>query len=199
MTYRNKKNGLVERLNTIKERVCSPTFLKGDGLGNEIKFFIFDYPPEYEFEVRDHVERLVNSLTNKPAAPRILMMNLFRLAADFLKSRDLYDRVLELEKEEGSAEVFAVLQDILTPENLCAYLISEYKPQESDILFIVGVGACWPFLRAHTILNNLQDYIGDMPVVLFYPGMYTGTDFYPFGHQTLKANYYRAFPLVKSA
>lgn len=194
----DKKNHLIERLNSIEEKLRSPTLLKGEGLGNEIRFFIFDYPPEFEIEVRDHVQRLASHLKNDPAVPRILLINLFHLAVDYLKSRELFDRVVELEKQEGSQEVFSVLQDLLTPENLCGHLLNKYNLKEYGVLFVVGVGTCWPFLRAHTILNNLQDYIGELPVVLFYPGKYTGTDFYPFGLQTLKANYYRAFPLVRS-
>ena len=44
---------LNERLNKILPRVISDDFLSGSGIGNEIAFYIFDYPPEDELRVRD--------------------------------------------------------------------------------------------------------------------------------------------------
>jgi hypothetical protein len=39
---------LKERLNKILPRIESEEFLEGRGLGNEVSFYIFDYPPEEE-------------------------------------------------------------------------------------------------------------------------------------------------------
>ena len=39
---------LDERLNQIIPRITSPDFLGSKGLGNEIGFWIFDYPPDRE-------------------------------------------------------------------------------------------------------------------------------------------------------
>lgn len=44
---------LEERLNQILPRITSRDFIDSKGLGNEIGFWIFDYPPERELEVRD--------------------------------------------------------------------------------------------------------------------------------------------------
>jgi hypothetical protein len=44
-----------ERLNRIIPRLTSDELLSNSGLGNEIGFYIFDYPPEKELEVRDHI------------------------------------------------------------------------------------------------------------------------------------------------
>jgi hypothetical protein len=43
-----RKNNFTERLNKILDRVTSDEFLLGKGLGNEIPFYAFDYPPERE-------------------------------------------------------------------------------------------------------------------------------------------------------
>jgi hypothetical protein len=57
------------------------------------------------------------------------------------------------------------------------------------------VGKCYPILRSHTILNNLHQVIDDVPVVMFYPGKYSGQDLLLFG-EIKDDNYYRAFKLV---
>ena len=63
------------------------------------------------------------------------------------------------------------------------------------LIFITGVGASWPLLRSHTILNNLHPLLDKIPVVLFFPGAYDGHELKLF--DTLKDdNYYRAFPLI---
>ena len=49
---------LNERLNKILPRVISDDFLSGSGIGNEIAFYIFDYPPEDELRVRDYLRTL---------------------------------------------------------------------------------------------------------------------------------------------
>ncbi|MEP6987881.1 MAG: VWA domain-containing protein, partial [Chloroflexota bacterium] len=44
----SQKDAISQRLNQIKDRLASPELLSNAGLGNEIGFYIFDYPPERE-------------------------------------------------------------------------------------------------------------------------------------------------------
>ena len=68
-------------------------------------------------------------------------------------------------------------------------LINESKPQ---FLMIKGVGSVYPFIRSHTVLNNLQSAVKDIPTLMFFPGEYSGQSLNLFG--LLKDdNYYRAF------
>ena len=45
-----------DRLNKIIPKLTSPEFLKNQGLGNEIGFWIFDYPPEREMDMRSFLD-----------------------------------------------------------------------------------------------------------------------------------------------
>ena len=49
--------------------------------------------------------------------------------------------------------------------------IKEHTPEKA-IIFITGIGKCYPIIRSHTVLNNLHLVIDKVPVVLFYPGKY---------------------------
>ncbi len=64
---------LDERLNQILPRITSRDFLESKGLGNEIGFWIFDYPPEREMDVRGFLSgTVVPALASRPrpfAAP----------------------------------------------------------------------------------------------------------------------------------
>jgi len=68
-------------------------------------------------------------------------------------------------------------------------------PDQHDLVLVSGVGSVYPFLRAHTLLNNLQSVMGRTPLVLFYPGKYDGRSLKPFNRLN-SDNYYRAFKLV---
>jgi hypothetical protein len=46
---------LTDRLNQILPNLTSDDILQGKGLGNEIAFYIFDYPPEAELRIRVHL------------------------------------------------------------------------------------------------------------------------------------------------
>jgi len=56
---------LQRRLDLIIDRIESPKFLKNDGLGNEIGFWVFDYPAKHELLVREHLELMTNRLHSR--------------------------------------------------------------------------------------------------------------------------------------
>ena len=58
---------LTERLNKILPKITSKDFLKGKGLGNEIAFYIFDYPPENELKIREHIQFLKQRIRQPPS------------------------------------------------------------------------------------------------------------------------------------
>jgi hypothetical protein len=66
-----------ERLNQILPRITSRDFLDSKGLGNEIGFWIFDYPAERELEVRDFVSGTVLPALTKQV-PAVQVANIRR-------------------------------------------------------------------------------------------------------------------------
>lgn len=200
MPMDSKLEILKSRLNKIKDRISSSAFLSNQGIGNEIGFYIFDYPPQFELTVREHLEMLVSGLNRNANGSAndamYLHIDLFHLVVAYLKKRGLLEEVLELERTSGAKELLSAFDDILAPDTICEFLVQSYDLTKSKVLLLSGIGSCWPFVRAHTILNNLQNYVGKLPVILFYPGQYSGQDLKPFGIPNLKGNYYRAFELI---
>ena len=70
---------LDKRLNKILPRLESEDFLKSTGLGNEIAFYIFEYPAEEEIHVRKHIEFVINRLKQRRPELRIIHINLFNM------------------------------------------------------------------------------------------------------------------------
>jgi len=186
---------LTERLNKILPRIISDDFLKGRGIGNEIAFYIFDYPPEDELRIREHIHFLLDHIPKQRPELRVKHINLFDFILDYLKSRNLLEKALKMQREKGDEALKEALKGPLHENKLATIFVEVAQPQQNDLVLLSGVGNVWPLLRSHTLLNNLHPIMGNTPLVMFYPGRYDGQSLRLFGK--LKSNnYYRAFKLI---
>lgn len=186
---------LNQRLNKILPRITSDDFLSGSGIGNEIAFYIFDYPPEDELRVRDYLATLLEHIPKQKHGLRVKHIDLFDFVIDHLKSRKLLDKSIVMQREKGDLYLKKALAGPLHETKIGALFAEVAKPEEHDLVIVSGVGTVWPLLRSHTLLNNLQAIMGKTPLVMFYPGKYDGQALRLFG-KIKSNNYYRAFKLV---
>lgn len=186
---------LTERLNKILPEITSTDFLKGKGLGNEIAFYIFDYLPEDEVKMRKHILFLRNRISRQHSDINLLHINLLELIINYLKNRDILKRSFTLEQDKGSSTLLNALKAPLKAENLAKLIKNKLDENNYDLVLIDGIGSVWPLVRTHSLLNNLQPVMGNIPLILFYPGIYDGHVLKLFGRLSSK-NYYRAFRLV---
>ncbi len=186
---------LIGRLNRILPKLISDELLSGSGLGNEIGFYVFDYPPEEELRVREHIQFLLDHLPKAKSGLRVKHVNLFDFVIDYLKSRNLLDSAIQKQRTEGDDALMSALSAPLH-ENRLAHVFAEVaQPGQHDLVLVSGVGSVWPLLRSHTLLNNLHPVMGKTPLVMFYPGKYDQLTLQLFGILESR-NYYRAFKLV---
>lgn len=186
---------LTERLNRILPKLTSEEFLTGSGLGNEIAFYVFDYPPEAELRVREHIQFLVEHLPKSRPQLRVKHVNLFDLVIDYLRSRNLLDRAIEMQRAQGDEAVLKALSAPLHESRIGQVFAEVAQPNLHDLVLVSGVGSVWPLLRSHALLNNLHPVMGITPLVMFYPGKYDQLSLQLFGILESR-NYYRAFKLV---
>lgn len=186
---------LTERLNQILPTVISDEFLSGSGIGNEIAFYIFDYPPEHELRVREHIHFLLDHIPKQKPGIRLQHINLFDFIVDYLHSRKLLDKALDMQRQKGDEALKKALSGPLHENKLASVFAEIAQPAQHDLVLISGVGSVWPLLRSHALLNNLHPVMGQTPLVLFYPGRYDGQSLRLFG-KLKNSNYYRAFKLV---
>jgi len=182
-----------DRLDQIQEKIKDDKFIEGRGLGNEISFYIFDYDPKHELVVRDHVKTLKRIFSHDMYNRRIIEFDLYKMLLEIAKEKNIYDYIFEKEREEGNAELFKALSHFAVPEIFLEKIVKEVG--NHNVIFITGVGKIYPFVRSHTILNNLQEKIDKTSVIMFYPGTYDGQQLNLFG-KFKDDNYYRAFQLV---
>lgn len=184
---------LQARLDLILERIENPRFLNNDGLGNEIGFWIFDYPAKHELIVRDYLKHLTEKLDKR--GYRFRTVNIFETLVEMLASRGLLDRTFAREKQVGVDAIRTTLAGPLSQKKVAEFIADKIQPENLDFVLLTGLGNAWPLVRGHELLSALQDVMGKTPLVLFYPGEYSGRDLHPFGMIDSK-NYYRAFKLV---
>ena len=188
-------NDLDERLNKILDKLTSDDFLGGQGLGNEVPLYAFDYPPQDEVKVREHVRFLEGAISKRRPELKVAFINLFDLMLDMLKGRNKLDQSIEMQAKKGDEYLLKALKAPLDAGKVAKELIDRYPPREFGLLVISGVGSAYPLIRTHNLLNNLQPFMGQTPLVVFYPGLYDGQSLKLFG-QLGEKPYYRAFRLV---
>lgn len=188
-----------DRLNQILPQITSDDFLVADGLGKEIPYHVFDYPPEEELRIRKHIEFLLEHIPKHKPGLQVVHINLFDFIIDHLKDRNKLDKAIEMEKEKGQEHLQKQLEKMLHPQKLAPQLAELMPPDSTDLALMSGIGSAWPFVRASSVLNNLHRFTGRMPFVMFYPGIYDKATFRLFGKirdKQKQDNYYRAFRLI---
>lgn len=150
-------------------------FLQMEGLGNEVPFFIYPYPPEEALAVAQIKKRIKNKLSHKGI--RVREINLYDLSVEILKDRGVWDRVLLAEPDQDKADFRELLQGMLDPQlHLAPAIRARIDDGDFDILFLTGIGEVFPYIRSHNVLNNLQSVVTGKPMLMFFPGRYEQSD-----------------------
>lgn len=184
------------RLNKIIGRLSSDEFLTNKGLGNEIGFWIFDYPADREMDMRSFIDgTLLPAMSKRQPPLKPAVVNLFELIITLLEDRNLYDRVLGIQASKGDDAALAALRPVLKEDKLAERIAAQFDLDQIDMLLLTGVGSAYPMLRSHTLLTGLHAAMQDKPVVMFYPGRYDGVSLRLF-NTLADDHYYRAFRLV---
>lgn len=185
-----------ERLNQILPRLTSKELLNNQGLSNEIGFWVFDYPPERELEMRAFTTEVIEPALAKNHPPiRFATVNVFDLAIGLLEERGLLDKAFEMQMAQGNDKALESLRRVLKEDKLAARLVSQLDLANLDLVMLTGVGAAYPILRTHTLLSALHPLMKDTPLLMMYPGKYDGYSFRLFNTLS-EDHYYRAFRLV---
>ncbi len=93
---------LQERLNQIPEKILSNEFLEGKGVGGDLNFWVFDYAPESELQVREYLDFLMGMLNKKHNHLNIAHINLLQCLVDCLDERGFVDKAIEMQKKKGN-------------------------------------------------------------------------------------------------
>ena len=196
MNQHLKTAPIIDRFEHLLSVISSQRFLRKEGIGNEVPFFVVPYSATEAVEM----DKLRNQLTRKlkQRGIRILEINLYDLSKDLMLEMDDWDYWIENETSHDKSELLEALQSLTDPETTLAPAIAQRMDDaEFDVTFLCGVGEVYPFIRSHTVLNNLQSVAKEQPLIMFFPGDYShsleeGASLDLFGRMR-DDKYYRAF------
>lgn len=163
-----------ERLKQMEKKVTQEGFTNPKGIGSDIPHFVLDYPPEDELQVRVYLKNML-----KRAQVNLKEVNLFEFMLSFFEEEEI-EELYEVAEDEGISGLNDVIEPILNESNT---MIQQFKEltKDADLIFITGVGTAHPFLRSSQLLKAISSRGYKKPIVLFYPGEFTGLRLKLFG------------------
>lgn len=189
---------LNERLDEMETAIRKPSFRASSGKANEVNYWIFDYPPERELEVRERIEYMKNKNSKGTDDFELVVFDLYDIIIDYLEEKNFMDKCFQFEQKKGLDRITKAVNNsmkINDDDSFIVQYIKDHTP-ENAVVFLTGVGKCYPILRSHKVLNNLHQAFVRVPVVMFFPGTYNEQELILF-NEIKDDNYYRAFKLVK--
>ena len=182
---------IEERLDKVRELIQDRDFLESKGLSNEVNIRIFCYEPEDEMAVRHFVQQVK---TDQSLRCHLIEHNLFEILLAICEDMAITDSIPEMEEQDGSAYLLEQLHSAIGDSDFAERI--DYAPHNpGDVLLLTGVGEVFPFMRIHVLLEALQPYFSDIPILVMYPGAFDGHHVKLFNR--LRPNdYYRAFSVI---
>jgi hypothetical protein len=148
-------------------------------------------------DVYKSMDMVMKYLHEKRKDLPIKEFNIYKLIMKFLEDNKFTNKIFEMEKQKGTRYANDVITKTLGVgtdyDEIVNVIKSNIKPGE--IILLTGIGNCFSIVRGHSILNNLQSAITENPLIMFYPGVYSGQSFKLF-NKLEPDNYYRAFQLI---
>ena len=189
---------LSARLDEMEAAIHKPSFRQSSGKANEVNYWVFDYPPERELEVRERIEYMKHKNQKGTDGFELVVFDLYDIIIDFLEGKNFMEKCFDFEKSRGMERIVKAVNNsmkINDDDSVIVRYIKERTP-ENAVVFLTGIGKCYPILRSHKVLNNLHQAFVRAPVVMFFPGCYDEQELVLF-NEIKDDNYYRAFRLVR--
>lgn len=179
-----------KRLDNLKQMIQQDEFLEGKGLSNEVNIRIFCYDPEDEMTVLHFTEQLKEESLNC----NIIECDLYKIFLEICDDLDITDAIPEMEQSDGSDFLLEQLHSAIGESEFVEKI--QYEPHnKGDVLMLTGVGNVFPFMRVHVLLEALQPYFSDVPILVMYPGEFDGHHLKLF-NRLQPSDYYRAFNII---
>ena len=153
--------------------------------------YIYTYPPEQEYEIREQLNVLTERLKRPNQFLDCLVINIFHELIEYLKGisfagKSLFDQVLEKEKEDSRDAQNWIREEVNQGEFYRHFEIKVKDHFRSDhlkrvYLILYGFGSVFPYIRASELLKKTEGLIKEFKIIIFYPGDYNKSRYNLFG------------------
>ena len=184
-------SSLKERLDSLRNFIQQPEFLEGKGLSNEVNIRIFFFFFSDEMTVTHFIEQIK---TDQSVTCHLIECNLYKIFLSVCEDLDILDAIPDMEETDGGSFLLEQLHSAIGESEFIEKI--QYEPhQPGDVLLLTGIGDVFPFMRVHALLEALQPYFSDIPILVMYPGEFDGHYLRLFNRLSPN-DYYRAFNLL---
>ena len=190
----------------LYEKLCSEKFQDPSNGDLFYNFFVYLYPPEKEYEMRDQIADIKEKILRPTNNIDVLTLDIYEEFCTYLKERKFgdefdsrFDYYLQMEKEQpAEAE-----ESLITQANSKKFMqhihnrimehVSKVDEYRRPYVFLYGIGNMYPYLRTSTLLNKYEEFNETFryKIILFYPGEQEGNSFKLFSkledHHTYRA------------
>lgn len=195
---------LLKRLDKMEKRIKTERFWQTTRTTNTVNYWVFDYPPELELMVRKRIQYLQDKNQNGADDFQLVVIDLYELIIEHLEYYGYINQSESFEENSGLDFLIEAVKETLqltNSDNLMTHYIETRIPDSDEVLvFLTGLGKCFPLLQGPEVFNqilfNMSDRCNRVPIVVFYPGTYTGQELILF-NELLEDYYYRAYPIAR--
>ena len=159
-------------------------------------FFVYQYPAEKEYEIRQQIKEFKEQLIRPINYVDVLTMNLFEEFCNFLDGQSfgkLHPSYLKylIGKDDTNPE--SVTKTLTNKANSDAFfqyihnrIIEHISIKDNKIrpyIFLYGIGSMYPYLRTNVFLTNYEKYnqSSNYKLIVFYPGNVNKNTYHLFG------------------
>lgn len=183
-------------IDELYEKLSSKQFQDTQNGDLFYNFFVYQYPADKEYEIRDQIKEFKEQLIRPINYVDVLTMNLFEEFCSFLDHQSfgkLHPSYLNylLEKDDAAPDsVTKTLTNKANSEAFFEYIhnkIVEHVSIEDDkvrpYIFLYGIGSMFPYLRTNVFLTNYEKYnqSSRYKLIVFYPGDVEKNSYHLFG------------------
>ena len=159
-------------------------------------FFVYQYPAEKEYEIRQQIKEFKEQLIRPINYVDVLTMNLFEEFCNFLDSQSfgkLHPSYLKYLIEKDGSNPDSVTKTLTNKANSDAFYeyvhnkiiqhISIKDDKNRPYIFLYGIGSMYPYLRTNVFLTNYEKYnqSSNYKLIVFYPGNVNKNTYHLFG------------------
>ncbi len=193
----------------LYEKLCSKKFQDTQSGDLFYNFFVYLYPADKEFEMREQIEDIKENIKRPVNNVDVLTLDIFEEFCRFMDGQSFgkHPSYLNymLEKDESRPDdVTKALLLKANSDDFMLYIHNRIMEHVSKVdeyirpyVFLYGLGNIYPYLRTSNLLNRYERYNRSerYKIILFYPGDQDGATFKLFGD--LEDNHtYRAIVLM---
>lgn len=183
-------------IDELYEKLQSPLFQDTPNGDLNYNFFVYQYPAEKEYEIRQQIKEFKEQLIRPINYVDALTMNIFEEFCNFLDGQPfgkLHPSFLKylIEKDDTNPE--SVTKTLTNKANSDAFFqhihnriiehISIKDNKKRPYIFLYGIGSMYPYLRTNVFLTNYENYnrSSDYKLIVFYPGNVNKNTYHLFG------------------